>query len=89
MGTDDLIKRFKAVTEAKATLTEKKVRAEERHKTERERLEALVKEITAKGYDPKKLSEILEQKTEELTKLLAEKETGMKAASEKLQALEV
>lgn len=86
---DDLIKRFKALSEAKATLSEKKVRAEERYKTEREKLEALVKEITDKGYDPQKLADILEQKTAELTKLLGEKETGMKAAAEKLQALEV
>jgi translation initiation factor 1 (eIF-1/SUI1) len=89
MATEELIKRFKAVMDAKTSLSEKKVRIEERHKTSREQLETLVKEITAKGYDPKRLAETLEEKTTALTKMLAEKESGMKVAAEKLQALEV
>ena len=88
METQELIDRFKTITETRSTLLEKKVRAEERHKTERERLESLVKEITSKGYDPQKLAEILEQKTTELNTMLEEKEAGMKTAAEKLQALE-
>jgi len=87
METQELITRFKTVTETRSTLLDKKVRAEERHKTELERLESLVKEITAKGYDPQKLAEILEEKTAELNTLLEEKEAGMKMAAEKLQAL--
>jgi hypothetical protein len=86
---EDLIKRFKALMDSKTTLSDKKVRLEERYKAELEKLEALVKEITAKGYDPQRLAEIRDEKEKELTKLLGEKETGMKAASEKLQALEI
>ena len=86
---EDLVRRFKTLMDSKTALSEKKVRLEERHKTEREKLEALVKEITAKGYDPQRLAEIRDEKEKELTKLLGEKEAGMKAASEKLQILEI
>lgn len=85
----DTIQRFKEVKEQLDKLSALKIRIDERHKSEREKLEKLLKEITGKGYDPTKLSEIKATKEAELEKSLSELESKVKEISLKLNNLEV
>jgi hypothetical protein len=85
----DEIQRFKAAKDTVKTLSDRKIRVEERFKSEKERLEKLLAEIASKGYDPKKLSEI---RTELQAKFQAMVEDLEKKAAEvksKLDAIEV
>lgn len=85
----DDIEKFKKLKEETDILSNKKIRLEERFKNEKKRLEDLISEITEKGYDPKKLSEIKEQKETELKELLKTLEIQLKEISEKLNLIEV
>jgi hypothetical protein len=85
----DEIQRFTAVKEKLDKLEKDKIRIEERFKNERTKLEALIKEITDKGYDPTKLSETKESKRTELNKALSEIETLTTEIEQKLSAIEV
>ena len=57
-------------------------------KGEKEKLEALLKEITAKGYDPKKLAETREEKEKELKKNLDELAVAITDITDKLNTIE-
>jgi Skp family chaperone for outer membrane proteins len=85
----DNIQRFTEIKKTIGSLSDQKIRMEERHKTERAKLETLVKEITAKGYDPQKLSAIRAEKEEALKKLLAELDAKVQDVSGKLNLIEV
>jgi chromosome condensin MukBEF ATPase and DNA-binding subunit MukB len=84
----DEIQRFTAAKEKLDNLEKDKIRIEERYKNERAKLEALVKEITDKGYDPTKLSETKEIKQAELNKALTEIETATTEIEKALTAIE-
>lgn len=85
----DDTQRFTQIKEDIDQMSDQKIRLEERFKTEKENLEKLLAEITKKGYDPKKLSEIREEKEKQLEKLLAELEGQVKETQEKLNLIEV
>jgi len=69
-------------------LSDKKIRLEERFKSEKKKLEKLLKEIAEKGYDPKKLSEIKEEKEQQLKKSMDDLEEKVRETSEKLNSIE-
>jgi len=85
----DEIQRFTTLKEKTSKALESKIRLEERYKNEREKLEALIKEITAKGYDPTKLAEIKNAKAAELKTVLDTLEIEVNELVEKLKAIEV
>ena len=82
------LERFNTIKAKIADLTGRKIRLEERHKTEKERLEKLLKEVSDKGYDPKNISEVRKAKETELIRLLEELETRTKDVETKLSAIE-
>ena len=69
-------------------LSNRKIRLEERLKNEKERLEKLIKEISDKGYDPRKLTEIKTGKEKELKETLDQLEALVTEISTKLTAIE-
>ena len=85
----DDVQKLKSLKETIATLNNKKIRLEERYKSERERLEKLLEEITAKGYDPKQLTEIRKKKEEELRVKTEELEKKTAETATKLNAIEI
>lgn len=84
----DEIQRFTKIQEQTKKASESKIRLEERYKNEREKLEALIKEITAKGYDPAKLAETKTTKETELNLALEALEKELKEITESLSAIE-
>jgi hypothetical protein len=85
----DAIQKFKDLKEKIDVLSNEKIRIDERYKSERGKLEKLLKEITAKGYDPTKLSETRALKEKELEKALADIEIKVNEVSSKLNLIEV
>jgi hypothetical protein len=86
---DDTVERVLKIKEKVADLSNKKIRIEERFKSEKANLEKLLEKITSNGYDPKKLTEIKNEKQELLQKALAEIEEKTKIVEQKLSAIEV
>lgn len=84
----DEVKRFAIIKEKAAKASEIVIRIEERYKTERSKLEALVKSITEKGYDPSKLAEIKNTKAAELCQILDKLEKDMEDINQKISAME-
>jgi hypothetical protein len=84
----DSVQKFKELKEKIDTLSAEKIRVDERYKTERSKLEKLLKEIAAKGYDPAKLAEAKTQKEQELSKMLLELEAKVAEVSSKLNLIE-
>jgi Skp family chaperone for outer membrane proteins len=84
----DEIQKFTDLKATIAGLSDKKIRLEERFNNEKERLEKLLAEITSKGYDPKKLSEIRKQKEEELKTLLETLNSKVEETQSKLNEIE-
>ena len=80
--------RFNALMERAQKASDLKIRLEERFNAEKTRLEKLLKEISEKGFDPKKLSEIRQEKEAEAKKMLEEFETQLKNVEEQLSAIE-
>jgi hypothetical protein len=85
----DDTQRFTKIKEDINQMSDQKIRLEERFKTEKANLEKLLTEINEKGYDPKKLTEIREEKEKQLEKLLGELETQVQETQEKLNLIEV
>jgi hypothetical protein len=85
----DETKRFEELKNKIGSMSNQKIRLEERHKTERAKLEALLAEITSKGYDPQKLSTIRKEKEEQFQKMMAELEAKTQETMEKLNLIEV
>lgn len=85
----DDTERFSQIKKDIEQMSNRKIRLEERFKTEKENLEKLLTEINKKGYDPKKLPEIREEKEKKLEELLEELETEVKENQEKLNLIEV
>ena len=84
----DELQRFTTVKEKLDKLEKDKIRIEERFNNERIKLETLIKEIQDKGYDPNKLSEVLESKRVELNKTLTDIESMTAEIEQKLKAIE-
>lgn len=84
----DEIQRFTAIKEKVAKASEIKIRLEERYKNEREKLEALIKDIQAKGYDPTKLADTKNAKTAELKGIIDTLETEIQDLFQKLSSIE-
>jgi hypothetical protein len=84
----DEIQRFTTLKEKTAKAAESKIRLEERYKNEREKLETLIKEIQGKGYDPTKLTETKNAKTEELKAILDTFEKEVNDLLQQLNAIE-
>lgn len=82
------VERFQAIKSKRSQLSDKKIRLEERLRTEKEKLEELLKEISAKGYDPKNLFAIKQKKQEELKASLKNLEEKLQEISENLNAVE-
>lgn len=85
----DESQRFNELKRKISSMSDQKIRLEERHKTERAKLETLLAEITAKGYDPQKLSTIRKEKEEQFQKMMAELEAKTQETMEKLNLIEV
>lgn len=85
----DDIQKFENIKKQLNSLSDKKIRVEERLKNEKTQLETLLTEIKSKGYDPKKLATIKQEKQEEVDKLIQELESGIQEAETKLNAIEV
>lgn len=81
--------RFTTLKSDIQTIKDQKIRIEERFKREKEQLEKLLGEIQAKGYDPKKLTEIRQEKENLLKTKLGELEKSIKEAQDKLSKIEV
>jgi hypothetical protein len=77
-----------SIKEATQTLSATKIRLEERYKSEKERLEKLIKVISEKGYDPKNISEIRKAKEAELEQKIKELEKQVNETTVKLNAIE-
>lgn len=84
----DAIQRFSSIKNELKSLSDKKIRLEERHRSEKERLQELINKITQKGYDPMKLSEVKTEKEKQLDESLGHLEERMKEISDKLNDLE-
>jgi hypothetical protein len=84
----DSVQRFKELKEKIDALSAEKIRVDERYKTERAKLEKLLKEIATKGYDPAKLAETKTQKEQELSKMLLDLEAKVAEVSSKLSMIE-
>jgi hypothetical protein len=86
---DETVERVMKIKEKVADLSNKKIRIEERFKSEKANLEKLIEKITSSGYDPKKLTEIKKEKQDLLKKALEEVEEKTKAVEQKLSLIEV
>ena len=82
--TDKYLSLKKDITE----LSNKKIRIEERYKTSKAALEKLLKEITDKGYDPKKLAEIRSEKQEKINKDLEDLSSKVCIVEKELKTIE-
>ena len=84
----DEIQRFAEIKGKIDKVSESKIRLEERFKNEREKLDILIKEIQAKGYDPTKLAETKNTKAQELKKIMDEIEIEVNNIVKKLSEIE-
>jgi uncharacterized Fe-S cluster-containing radical SAM superfamily protein len=85
----DEVQEYMTLKKNIADLSDKKIRVEERFKNEKTKLEKIIAEVSAKGYDPKNISEIRKQK-QELFKTQVEKlRTQVQETQDKLNLIEV
>ena len=85
---DDLSKRVTKIKEKSDKLNERKIRLEERLKSEKASLAKVVQEIKDKGYDPKKLKKTAEEKEKELREVVDKISTALDKAEEALDEIE-
>jgi hypothetical protein len=85
----DEIQEFKNLKALVAELSDKKIRVEERFKSEKARLEKILTEIAAKGYDPKKITEIRKQQEDLFNSLVEKLRIKVQETKEKLNLIEV
>lgn len=84
----DDIQKFNDLKTAVADISNKKIRLEERFKNEKDKLEKLLTQITIKGYDPKKLSEIRKQKEADLKALIEKLQTEVQTIQAQITSIE-
>jgi uncharacterized protein (UPF0335 family) len=85
---NDQIEQFRNLNEQLKTLSEKKIRLEEQYKAKKEALTNLIVEIKGKGYDPKKLGEVIKQKEKELNNSIEEFKKELEEVSAELTEIE-
>jgi len=83
-----LSERITAIQKKNQELNEKKIRFQERLRSEQQKLTDLVKEIKAKGYDPADLKKIKETKEKELEESLQKVEISLVEAERILKEIE-
>lgn len=84
----DEIQRFEEIKKKINDLSGRKIRIEERLSNEKKLLEELLSEITDRGYDPKNLAAIKQEKQAEVDRLLEQLEAGIEKADKELQEIE-
>jgi len=84
---DAATEKFMSLKERVKTVSDQKIRLEERFKAETAQLEKLIKDITDKGYDPKKLSDIRKDKEAQLTALIQDLEKRLREAEKKISEI--
>jgi len=84
---DAATEKFMSLKERVKTVSDQKIRLEERFKAETAQLEKLIKDITDKGYDPKKLSDIRKDKEAQLTALIQDLEKRLGEAEKKISEI--
>jgi len=82
------IEEFMEIKKTLEELSTRKIRLEERFSNIKSNLEKLIQEITAKGYDPKKLTEIKREKQEKIEKALKELMEKSEEINKKLSTIE-
>ena len=85
---DDLSKRVTKIKEKSEKLHDRKIRLEERLKSEKAALAKVVQEIKEKGYDPKKLKKTAEEKKKELEEIVDKVNSALDKAEEVLNEIE-
>jgi len=84
----DEVQRFTEIQEKTKKASEVFIRLEERLKTNMTKLETMIKSIQEKGYDPTKLADTKNAKTEELNQVLEALEKEINNITEKLKDIE-
>jgi len=84
----DLSNKIEEIQKKHQNLHERKIRLQERLRTEEANFKTLIQEIKSKGYDPKKLKQIKEEKEANLEKLFLEVSEKMKEAENILDEIE-
>jgi hypothetical protein len=82
------VERFIKLKKKIETLSQEKIRFEERYENERKKLETLISEIKNKGYNPTKLAEIKNSKEKELKETLDKLEKKVTDIDKKLKEIE-
>jgi len=85
---EDLANRVVELKSKNDQLHEKKIRLEERLKSEKSSLAKVIKEIKEKGYDPKKLKETVQEKEEKLKEMILSYEHSLEEAEKLLAEIE-
>lgn len=85
---NDQIEQFRILSEQLKTLSEKKIRLEEQYKAKKEALTNLIVEIKEKGYDPKKLNEVIQEKEKDLNDSIEEFKKELEKVSAELTEIE-
>ena len=85
----DEVQEFMTLKKNIADLSDKKIRVEERFKNEKARLEKILTEVSAKGYDPKNISEIRKQKQELFKNQVEKLRVQVQETQDKLNLIEV
>ena len=84
----DEVQKFEALKEKIDTLSQNKIRIEERFKAEKEKLEALIKEIESKGFDPQNLGTLKDRMEKDLGLELQKMDDVINILSDKLSSME-
>jgi uncharacterized protein (UPF0335 family) len=85
----ELTKKYQTIQKDLEEAKTLRTQLEERKKNVEKQLTTLVDKIKAQGYDPKNLKKIRDEKVEELTKLVTEKESEVKEVLNKLKTIDV
>jgi len=84
----DLSKKIAEIHQKHQELNEKRITYQERLRLEQKKLDEVVSEIKEKGYDPKNLKKIHEDKERELEKVISEVEASLENAQKILEEIE-
>ncbi len=87
MATDD-VQKFMELNEQAGELKTRKIRLEEQCKAKETELQKLVAEVKKAGYQPKDLKKVIDEKSAQIEKDIAEFEAALKKASEELAVIE-
>jgi len=84
----DEVQEYMSLKKNISELSDKKIRVEERFKNEKARLEKVLGEVAAKGYDPKNISEIRKQKQDLFKAQLEKLRAQVQETQNKLNLIE-